>query len=80
MYGDNDWDGDDNFGFTNQFGDDPYDSYEDYYLDTGYDPYHVFDDTPTRYSLWRRFKHGVSRLKMRVLNIIRHHSDDDIPF
>jgi len=23
---------------------DPYEQYEDYYMDTGYDPYHLFDD------------------------------------
>jgi len=66
--------------------DDEYDRYEDAYLDTGYDPYSLFDDEKAHFS--------IVMLKWRVLRVLRglkhdlryridakyRASCDDIPF
>jgi hypothetical protein len=66
--------------------DDEYDRYEDYFLETGNDPYGLFDDQQTRKLVPVRVRAilaRVSRLKTRFLNWLHACPStdvDDIPF
>lgn len=63
---------------------DSYDQYEDWYAETGYDPYHLYDD---KQSIVRRVLARCSRVKREVLHHWRmltsaayRARQDEIPF
>jgi len=64
---------------------DAFDEYEDYVMETGHDPYHVFDDyRPTLRERLRAFvmhtKYVIELRKLQLRRFVGGDAYDDIPF
>lgn len=57
-----------------------YEQYEDWYCDTGYDPYHLFDDEMSRTERLLRFIRRITTRITRWIFLVIHGYKDDIPF